>query len=67
MNSLTPSTHLLLVLATPLIGAVVAWVLGARGRHAVRQSAVVTAGLTLVLAIVMYVTRNIDWYARDRG
>ncbi|MCX7404211.1 MAG: NADH-quinone oxidoreductase subunit M [Planctomycetia bacterium] len=48
MNSLTPSTHLLLVLATPLIGAVVAWVLGARGRHAVRQSAVVTAGLTLV-------------------
>lgn len=24
-----------------------------------------TAGLFLVLAIVMYVTRNIDWYARD--
>jgi inner membrane protein len=26
-----------------------------------------TAGLTLALAIVMYVTRNIDWYARDGG
>jgi inner membrane protein len=26
-----------------------------------------TAGLFLVLAIVMYVTRNIDWYARDNG
>ena len=25
-----------------------------------------TAGLFLVLGIVMYVTRNIDWYARDR-
>lgn len=25
-----------------------------------------TAGLFLVLAIVMFVTRNIDWYARDR-
>ena len=24
-----------------------------------------TAGLFLVLAIVMYVTRNIDWYSRD--
>jgi inner membrane protein len=26
-----------------------------------------TAGLFLVLAIVMFVTRNIDWYARDNG
>lgn len=26
-----------------------------------------TTGLFLVLAIVMYVTRNIDWYARDNG
>ena len=26
-----------------------------------------TAGLFLVLAIVMYVTRNIDWYARDNA
>jgi inner membrane protein len=26
-----------------------------------------TAGLFLVLAIVMFVTRNIDWYARDRS
>ncbi len=25
-----------------------------------------TAGLFLVLAVMMYVTRNIDWYARDR-
>ncbi|HTY61884.1 MAG TPA: cell envelope integrity protein CreD [Acidobacteriota bacterium] len=26
-----------------------------------------TAGLFLVLALVMYVTRNVDWYARDNG
>jgi len=26
-----------------------------------------TAGLTLALALVMYLTRNIDWYARDGG
>ena len=26
-----------------------------------------TAGLFLVLAIAMYVTRNIDWYTRDNG
>jgi inner membrane protein len=26
-----------------------------------------TAGLFLALAIVMYATRNIDWYARDEG
>ena len=26
-----------------------------------------TAGLFLVLAIVMFVTRNVDWYARDIG
>jgi len=26
-----------------------------------------TAGLTLALALVMYLTRNIDWYARDSG
>jgi len=25
------------------------------------------AGLFIVLAIVMFVTRNIDWYARDNG
>jgi len=50
MNSFSPGTHLLLVIATPLIGAVVAWVLGARGLHAVRQSAAVTAVITLVNA-----------------
>jgi len=47
MNGFPPGTHLLLVIATPLVGALVAWVLGARGRHAVRQSAVVTAIFTL--------------------
>jgi inner membrane protein len=26
-----------------------------------------TSGLFLVLAIVMYVTRNVDWYVRDNG
>jgi NADH-quinone oxidoreductase subunit M len=42
--------HLLLTIVTPLVGAVVAWLLGSRGRHAVRQSAVVTAVITLALA-----------------
>ena len=50
MNGFSPATHLLLVIATPLIGAVVAWVLGGRGLSAVRQSAVVTAVITLVNA-----------------
>jgi len=50
MNGLSPSLHLLLVLVTPLVGAAVAWVLGARGRESVRQSAAVTALLTLVAA-----------------
>ena len=50
MNGFSPATHLLLVIATPLIGAVVAWVLGGRGRSAVRQSAAVTALITLVNA-----------------
>jgi len=50
MNGLSPGMHLLLVLVTPLVGAVVAWVLGSRGREAVRQSAAVTALLTLVAA-----------------
>jgi NADH-quinone oxidoreductase subunit M len=48
MNGFTPATHLLLVIATPLIGAVVAWLLGSRGRQAVRQSAAVTAVITLI-------------------
>jgi len=48
MNGISPATHLLLVIATPLVGAVVAWVMGSRGRSAVRQSAVTTALLTLV-------------------
>ncbi|RLT03771.1 MAG: NADH-quinone oxidoreductase subunit M [Planctomycetota bacterium] len=47
MNGFPPGTHLLLVIATPLVGGIVAWVLGARGRHAVRQSAAVTAIFTL--------------------
>ena len=49
MNPLPPASHLLLVIATPLVGALVAWVLGGRGRSAVRQSAAVTALVTLVL------------------
>jgi NADH-quinone oxidoreductase subunit M len=50
MNGFSPSSHLLLTLATPLVGAVVAWVLGSRGVSAVRQSAAVTATVTLLLA-----------------
>ncbi len=48
MNGPAPGIHLLLVIATPLVGAVVAWVFGGRGLSAVRQSAAVTALLTLV-------------------
>ncbi|MFM1996142.1 MAG: hypothetical protein RLZZ111_529 [Planctomycetota bacterium] len=50
MNGFSPATHLLLVLAAPLIGALLAWVVGGRGVSAVRQSAAVTAVITLVLA-----------------
>jgi len=50
MNLLSPGTHLLLTIALPLIGAVVLWLLGSRGVQAVRQSAAVTAVLTLVSA-----------------
>ena len=49
MNGFTPGTHLLLVIASPLVGALVAWVIGAHGRHAVRQSALVTAVISLLL------------------
>ena len=50
MNGFSPGTHLLLVIATPLIGAVVAWVLGSRGLSAVRESAAMTTLITLVNA-----------------
>ena len=50
MNGFSPQSHLLLVILTPLIGAVVAWLLGGRGLSAVRQSAAVTSLATLGLA-----------------
>jgi hypothetical protein len=52
MNNLAPGAgvHLLLVLATPLLGALNVWLLSGRGRAAVRQSALVTAILTLVIS-----------------
>ena len=50
MNGFSPSTHLLLTIAAPLVGAVVAWFLGSRGTSAVRQSAAVTSCVTLALA-----------------
>ena len=50
MNGFSPSTHLILTIATPLVGAVVAWVIGSRGRQAVRQSALVTTLITLASA-----------------
>jgi NADH-quinone oxidoreductase subunit M len=55
MNGFSPGTHLLLVIATPLIGALVAWVIGTRGLHAVRQSAAVTAIITLAGAASLIV------------
>ena len=49
-SSFSAGSHLLLVIAAPLIGAVVAWLLGSRGVAAVRQSAAVTTVITLGLA-----------------
>jgi NADH-quinone oxidoreductase subunit M len=49
MNGFSPQSHLLLVILTPLIGALVAWLLGGRGLSAVRQSAAVTSLATLGL------------------
>ena len=60
MNGISPATHLLLVITTPLVGAVVAWVMGSRGKAAVRQSAAMTAVLTLIGAgwlVVRYLQR----------
>jgi hypothetical protein len=37
MNGPSPGMHLLLTIATPLVGAVVAWLLGSRGRHAATE------------------------------
>jgi NADH-quinone oxidoreductase subunit M len=50
MNGFSPSAHLLLTIAAPLVGAAVAWVLGSRGAAAVRQSAAVTTVVVLALA-----------------
>jgi NADH-quinone oxidoreductase subunit M len=50
MNGFSPSSHLLVTLAAPLVGAVIAWLLGSRGVSAVRQSAAVTTLVTLALA-----------------
>ncbi len=50
MNGLSPANHLLLVILMPLVGAVVAWLMGSRGQQAVRQSAAVTALVTLIAA-----------------
>ena len=50
MNGFSPSSHLLLTIAAPLVGAVIAWLLGSRGAPAVRQSAAVTTLVTLALA-----------------
>ena len=53
MNPFSPATHLLLVILTPLVGALAAWLLGSRGTSAVRQSAAVTTVITLVGAATL--------------
>ena len=50
MNGLSPANHLLLVILMPLVGAIVAWLMGSRWQQAVRQSAAVTALATLIAA-----------------
>ena len=47
MNGFSPATHLILAILGPLVGAAVAWGMAPRGIHAVRQSALVTALVTL--------------------
>ena len=59
MNLLSPSTHLLLVILMPLVGAGIVWLVSSRGLQAVRQSAATTAVLTLIAAgwlILRYLT-----------
>ena len=53
MNPFSPATHLILVILTPLVGALAAWLLGSRGTSAVRQSAAVTTVITLVGAATL--------------
>ena len=50
MNLLSPSTHLLLVILMPLVGAGIVWLISSRGLQAVRQSAATTVVFTLVAA-----------------
>ena len=50
MNILSPSTHLLLVILMPLVGAGITWILSSRGLQSVRRSAATTAVLTLIAA-----------------
>ena len=47
MNLLSPSTHLLLVILLPLGGAGIIWLLGSRVVQTVRQSAAITAVLSV--------------------
>jgi NADH-quinone oxidoreductase subunit M len=65
MNGFSPQSHLLLVIVTPLIGAVVAWLLGSRGVSAVRQSAAVTALATLGLTAWLVLRYLADPAASD--
>ena len=53
MNGFSPATHLILAILAPLVGAGVAWGMGSRGTHAVRQSALVTALVTLGIVALL--------------
>ncbi|MCC7086759.1 MAG: NADH-quinone oxidoreductase subunit M [Pirellulales bacterium] len=66
---------LIITIFLPLFGAIVAWILAARGKQAVRQSALVTSALTLAMAIGLLVqywiesrfegsfaVREFDWF-----
>lgn len=53
MNPFSPANHLILVILTPLVGALAAWLLGSRGVSAVRQSAAVTTLITLTGAVLL--------------
>ena len=50
-SSLSAGSHLLLVIAAPLVGAAVAWLVRGQGLAAVRQSAAVSAVITLALTV----------------
>ncbi|MBU6276361.1 MAG: NADH-quinone oxidoreductase subunit M [Planctomycetes bacterium] len=67
MNGFSTATLLILTVVAPLVGAVVAWGMASRGPHAVRQSALVTALVTLGLVAILVLRGLADPALRSGG